>query len=92
MLRKELTKDRGLATQIPRHFLKLFTSQELKLIVSGPVVVDVELLKKNTRYDRGYSEKTPVITYFWEVLKEFSNEERQLYLKFVWGRSRLPEK
>ena len=28
---------------------------------------------------------------FWRVFEErFSEEERQLYLKFVWGRTRLP--
>ncbi len=27
---------------------------------------------------------------FWQVFATLSNEERQMYLKFVWGRSRLP--
>ena len=28
---------------------------------------------------------------FWRVFEErFTEEERQLYLKFVWGRTRLP--
>ncbi len=27
---------------------------------------------------------------FWEVLNEFSSEDKQLFLKFVWGRTRLP--
>ena len=26
----------------------------------------------------------------WEVLKSFSHKQRQLFLRFVWGRSRLP--
>ena len=30
-----------------------------------------------------------MIKNFWRVLEEFSNEERSLYLRFVWGRSRL---
>ena len=28
--------------------------------------------------------------WFWEVLTDFSREERQLFLRFVWGRTRLP--
>jgi E3 ubiquitin-protein ligase HERC2 len=31
-----------------------------------------------------------VITWFWQAMNRFSNDERILYLKFVWGRSRLP--
>ena len=31
-----------------------------------------------------------VIQYFWRCLNEFSAEERSMYLRFVWGRSRLP--
>ena len=29
---------------------------------------------------------------FWKILNGFTNEERMLYLKFVWGRTRLPLK
>ena len=82
--------DRGLSTQIPRRFRTLFTPKELKVIVSGRSDINVELLKKNTVYRGGYTGKEPVITYFWQVLKNFTNEERELYLRFVWGRSRLP--
>ena len=82
--------DRGLATQIPRHFLKLFTPRELKVIVSGRTEINVDLLKKNTTYRNGYKGDEPVIQYFWNVLTKFTNEERELYLRFVWGRSRLP--
>ena len=27
---------------------------------------------------------------FWRVFESFTDEERTMYLKFVWGRSRLP--
>ena len=27
---------------------------------------------------------------FWEILTEMSNEERTLFLRFVWARSRMP--
>lgn len=82
--------DRGLATQIPRHFLKLFTASELKVIVVGRADINVGLLKLNTEYGEGFTEQSPAIRFFWNVLNSFSDEERELYLKFVWGRSRLP--
>lgn len=28
--------------------------------------------------------------WFWEVMEEFTNQERSLFLRFVWGRTRLP--
>lgn len=79
-----------MSTQIPRHFLPVFTEKELKTIVVGRANINVELLKKHTEYGDGYKESSPVIQNFWKVLKDFSDEERELYLKFVWGRSRLP--
>jgi hypothetical protein len=30
------------------------------------------------------------VRYLWEALESFTGEERSLFLKFVWGRARLP--
>jgi len=81
---------RGLATQVPRNLLSIFTSKELELMVCGPPEVDIDILKTNTIYGEGITENTPSINLFWQVLEEFSQEDRQKYLRFVWGRSRLP--
>ncbi len=35
-------------------------------------------------------ESDPQIVQFWKVIEGFTDLERQMYLKFVWGRSRLP--
>jgi hypothetical protein len=32
----------------------------------------------------------PHIALFWEVLREMTPKERSLFLRFSWGRSRLP--
>ena len=55
----------------------------------GEKTVQVDLLKSITRY-KYCSEDHEAIQRFWRVFESFSSEERQLYLKFVWGRSRLP--
>lgn len=60
------------------------------MIVVGRADINVGLLKMNTEYGEGFTEKSPAIQFFWNVLNSFSDEERELYLKFVWGRSRLP--
>jgi hypothetical protein len=46
-------------------------------------------MQKCTVYE-GCSASDRVIQNFWAVLSEFSQAERVLYLRFVWGRSRLP--
>jgi len=81
---------RGLGTQVPRNLLSLFTADELELMVCGPPEVDIAILKANTVYGDGISDSTPSVELFWQVLEEFSQDDKQKYLRFVWGRSRLP--
>lgn len=38
----------------------------------------------------GIDSGAPLIQWFWEVMEEFPNQERSLFLRFVWGRTRLP--
>eukprot|EP01006_Ploeotia_vitrea_P044614 TRINITY_DN66843_c2_g1_i1.p2 TRINITY_DN66843_c2_g1~~TRINITY_DN66843_c2_g1_i1.p2 ORF type:complete len:135 (+),score=62.74 TRINITY_DN66843_c2_g1_i1:125-529(+) len=52
--------------------------------------MDVELLKSMTTYS-GYTEKDPQIRFFWEIMRNrFDDAARAKFLRFVWGRSRLP--
>ena len=80
---------RGLIQIIPEGLISLLTWRELEIKVCGKPDIDLELLKMNTEY-RGCSEKDPVIQNFWKTLEDYSSEERTMYLRFVWGRSRLP--
>ena len=81
---------RGVATQVPRHLLKLFSSTELEAMVCGPATVDVALLRQCTIYGDGVDETAPVVKHFWAVMDKFGEEDRRRYLRFVWGRTRLP--
>lgn len=80
---------KGLASVVPRRLLSLMTPTEFEALVCGSPEVDLELLKKHTRYN-GCKVTDPHIRIFWKVLKDFSQEERSLFLRFAWGRSRLP--
>jgi len=80
---------RGLTAIIPARFLSLLTWKELELEVCGSPEIDIELLKQNTVY-RHCSSNDPHIVYFWAVLEKFSQMERAQFLRFAWGRSRLP--
>jgi E3 ubiquitin-protein ligase HERC2 len=58
-------------------------------MVCGKVEVDVALLKSVTEYS-GCSSNDEHIRFFWQVMEEFTNEERSAMVRFTWGRSRLP--
>ena len=56
----------------------------------GEKILDIERLKSITSYPRCNRDHLVVVR-FWRVFETMmSEEERQLYLKFVWGRTRLP--
>ena len=41
-------------------------------------------------YGESLNADDPVVRNFWLTLESFTNEQRVLYLRFVWARSRLP--
>ncbi|RLN53692.1 hypothetical protein BBJ29_001338 [Phytophthora kernoviae] len=81
---------RGLATILPAPTLGLFSWHELRTLVCGKASVDVALLRRRTIYGDGCQATDPHIAYFWDVLTAFSDEQKSSFLRFVWGRSRLP--
>ena len=80
---------RGLYSVVPARAVRLLTWQELEVAVAGRPEIDVKALRQHTDYE-GYRRDDPVITLFWRVFESFSNEDRSLFIRFVWGRSRLP--
>ncbi|PVV04541.1 hypothetical protein BB560_000964 [Smittium megazygosporum] len=52
--------------------------------------LDVKKWKSITYYDNGYTETSPEIMDFWEIVEEFSKEQKSKLLKFVTGNSFLP--
>ena len=81
----------GLATIVPLQFLELFTGEDLEVMVCGRSTVDIELLKSVTEYS-SCSSSDEHVKLFWDVLEGFDHSERAMFLKFTWGRSRLPLK
>ncbi|KAF0700488.1 Aste57867_9018 [Aphanomyces stellatus] len=79
----------GLGMVVPLRLLRLFTWMELESLVCGTPEVDIDLLKTCTEYS-GCQSTDQHIVWFWEVLRGYSQESREAFLRFVWGRSRLP--
>lgn len=80
---------KGIYEIIPPYIISLFSWKEVELRICGKTDVDVELLRKNTTY-HGLTELSPTIVNFWKVFQSFTSEERCAFMRFVWGRSRLP--
>jgi len=79
----------GLATIAPIDLLELHTWKEIELLVTGKPDIDLEVLKRHTKYN-GHKPTDKVIMWFWEAMESYTPSERQRFVRFVWGRARLP--
>lgn len=79
----------GLDLVISTNVLSIYTSEEIELLACGQPIVDIKILQEHTEY-RGYSNKDDIIIWFWEIFEELTNKERSQFIRFVYGRSRLP--
>lgn len=79
----------GMHYIIPETIINLVQWNETEDRCCGMKTLDVEKLKGITEY-YSCSEDTKVVKMFWNVFEELSDEDKTLYLRFVWGRSRLP--
>lgn len=80
----------GFNDVIPLNYIKMFDSLDLELLLSGVGTINVEDWRKNTVYKGGYSDKDPVVGWFWSLIKTFGDEMRSRLLQFVTGTSRVP--
>jgi len=79
----------GMGTVVPPHLLSLYSWQELDHMVCGNPVIDVALLESMTSY-QSCSSSDEHIRNFWKVMEDYSEDEKSAFLRFTWGRSRLP--
>ena len=80
----------GLFEVIPEYMIKFLTPSDLEKKICGDQHFNLALLKSMTIYT-DYSQDDLTINYFWKFLEECSLEDKLNYIKFVWGRSRLPK-
>lgn len=80
----------GMRAVVPLRALRLFTWQEVETQVTGHARVDVDVLKRNTEYKGFAGPSDPTIRLFWRIFESLSDDDRAQYIRFAWGRSRLP--
>ncbi|RCN36757.1 HECT-domain protein [Ancylostoma caninum] len=73
-------------------WLFLFAPHELQFIISGYTSdIDLADLKKHVQYYGGFHGSHRLIKWLWEIVeKDFTPDERRLFLKFVTSCSRPP--
>jgi hypothetical protein len=70
-------------------YLKIFTSDQLELLINGTPFIDVEDWRINTHY-KNYNDYDNTILMFWEVISSLSQEELSNFLLFCTGSSKVP--
>ncbi|CCG83316.1 E3 ubiquitin-protein ligase UPL6 [Taphrina deformans PYCC 5710] len=81
---------RGMADVLDLRWLGMFNQTEMQALVGGaPVPIDIDDLRRNTVYG-GFDEQDPAVRIFWDVVREFDNEERRKLVKFVTSTPRPP--
>jgi len=82
----------GLVSVIPERALMVCTWKELQQLVCGDAEIDLDLLREMTEYEDGVTKDSPHVKIFWKVLESFDNKDRAAFLRFVWGRVRIPKR
>lgn len=81
---------RGFRSIINPDWLSLFSMVELQRLISGDTnPLDLKDLRRNTQYFGGFHDSHRVVGWLWDILaKDFTEDERRLFLKFVTSCSR----
>jgi len=81
---------RGFNDLVPHRLLSMFNAQELELLISGLPEIDIDDLQANTEYHGGFTPTSPVVAWFWSVVRGLSKEDLARLLMFVTGSSKVP--
>lgn len=83
---------KGFRTIINPEWLSLFSTPELQRLISGDnVPLDLRDLRRHTQYYGGFHDSHRVVCWLWDVLqRDFSEQERAMFLKFVTSCSKPP--
>lgn len=79
----------GFELIFPMSVLTILNWRDVEERVRGPSDISAAALKSITEYSNCSSDND-YVKRFWRVFEEFTNEQKSMFLKFVWGRARLP--
>jgi hypothetical protein len=78
---------KGLLDVVPSRVLQLFSASQVEILIAGNPNFDMDLWKKQTDA-ASINHKT--LGLFWQVMESLTPGEQSGFVRFAWGRSRLP--
>lgn len=78
---------RGLLDVVPSRVLQLFSASQVEILIAGNPNFDMELWKRQTD---ATSISPRTLALFWQVMESLTPQEQSGFVRFAWGRSRLP--
>eukprot|EP00948_MAST-09A_sp_MAST-9A-sp1_P001492 g1492.t1 len=81
---------RGFRKLISEDAIRVFTAKELDLLLNGEPEIDLDHLRSNVRYEGSYTETSPEILRFWNMVNSFTEKQRGELLRFTTGSSKIP--
>ena len=73
--------------------IKLFNSEELQRLLCGDESeskYDFQVLRSATKYQGGFSDRSPVVEWFWKIAENWDSKLQGKLLQFVTGSNRIP--
>ena len=64
--------------------------QELEILLIGQPNIDVGDWRAHTEYRGDFSDSHELIGWFWEIVEDYSEEDRAKLLQFTTGTCRVP--
>lgn len=83
---------KGFKSIINPEWLSMFSASEFQRLISGDnTPIDLQDLRRHTKYFGGFHNNHRVVCWLWDILeKDFNSEEHKLFLKFVTSCSKPP--
>lgn len=80
---------RGFYELISPKLLENFEEHELELLIGGLSKIDVEDWRLHTKL-KNCTVETPLVRWFWDIVKSYDEDKRARLLQFVTGSPRVP--
>ena len=81
----------GFATVFQRGIWSMLEAVELRTLIAGEnVKITMKDLIDNIEISHGYEKDSPQIKMLFEIVTEFNDKEKSLFVKFITGSERLP--
>eukprot|EP00892_Ulva_mutabilis_P012177 jgi/Ulvmu1/9331/UM050_0081.1 len=84
--------ERGFSHVCDRKLMEMFRAcpHELEEVICGTQSLAFDDLKRSAQYDGGITAESKVVKWLWEILEEFSEQQKRRFLQFVTGADRAP--